>query len=86
MFPAYQPDAFEAVSEAVEQELAQALTIAGKQERETRTDEIKASVLEKLGERFVGRESELGNAFRALNKKLVRRRILTDQVRIDGRA
>lgn len=85
VFPAYQPDAFEAVSEAVEQELAQALTIAGKQERETRTDEIKASVLEKLGERFVGRESELGNAFRALNKKLVRRRILTDQVRIDGR-
>ncbi len=85
VFPAYQPDAFEAVSEAVEQELAQALTIAGKQERETRTDEIKASVLDKLGERFVGRESELGNAFRALNKKLVRRRILTDQVRIDGR-
>jgi polyribonucleotide nucleotidyltransferase len=83
--PAYQPDAFEAVSEAVEQELAQALTIAGKQERETRTDEIKASVLDKLGERFVGRESELGNAFRSLNKKLVRRRILTDQVRIDGR-
>ncbi|MEV1291713.1 polyribonucleotide nucleotidyltransferase [Pseudonocardia sp. NPDC049635] len=85
LFPAYADDAFEAVSEAVEQELAQALTIAGKQERETRTDEIKASVLEKLGERFVGREAELGNAFRALNKKLVRRRILTDQVRIDGR-
>ena len=85
VFPAYQPDAFEAVSEAVEQELAQALTIAGKQERETRTDEIKASVLDKLGERFAGRESELGNAFRSLNKKLVRRRILTDQVRIDGR-
>ncbi|MBP2370024.1 polyribonucleotide nucleotidyltransferase [Pseudonocardia parietis] len=85
VFPAYQPDAFEAVSEAVEQELAQALTIAGKQERETRTDEIKASVVEKLGERFVGRESELGNAFRALNKKLIRRRILTDNVRIDGR-
>ncbi|ALE74450.1 MULTISPECIES: polyribonucleotide nucleotidyltransferase [unclassified Pseudonocardia] len=85
VFPAYQPDALEAVTEAVEQELAQALTIAGKQERETRTDEIKASVLEKLGERFTGRESELGNAFRALNKKLIRRRILTDQVRIDGR-
>ncbi|MFP5072982.1 polyribonucleotide nucleotidyltransferase [Pseudonocardia nantongensis] len=85
VFPAYQPDAFEAVSEAVEQELAQALTIGPKQERETRTDEIKASVLDKLGERFAGREAELGNAFRALNKKLVRRRILTDKVRIDGR-
>ncbi|MEJ8279106.1 polyribonucleotide nucleotidyltransferase [Pseudonocardia spirodelae] len=85
VFPAYQADAFEAVSEAVEQELAQALTIAGKQERESKTDEVKASVLEKLGERFEGREAELGNAFRALNKKLIRRRILTDQVRIDGR-
>ncbi|MBC3190836.1 polyribonucleotide nucleotidyltransferase [Pseudonocardia sp. C8] len=85
VFPAYQDDAYSAVAEVAEQELAQALTIAGKQERETRTDEIKASVLEKLGERFTGREAELGNAFRALNKKLVRRRILTDQVRIDGR-
>ncbi|SFM74858.1 polyribonucleotide nucleotidyltransferase [Pseudonocardia ammonioxydans] len=85
VFPAYQPDAFDAVSEAVEQELAQALTIAGKQERETRTDEIKASVVEKLGERFEGREAELGNAFRSLNKKLVRQRILRDKVRIDGR-
>ncbi|MEQ3555005.1 polyribonucleotide nucleotidyltransferase [Pseudonocardia nematodicida] len=85
VFPAYQADAFDAVSEAVEQELAQALTIAGKQEREAKTDEVKASVLEKLGERFTGREAELGNAFRALNKKLIRRRILTDQVRIDGR-
>ena len=85
LFPAYQPDALEAVTEAAEQELAQALTIAGKQDRDDRTDEIKASVLEKLGERFEGREAELGNAFRSLNKKLVRQRILRDQVRIDGR-
>jgi polyribonucleotide nucleotidyltransferase len=34
---------------------------------------------------FEGREKEIGAAFRSLNKKLVRRRILTDQVRIDGR-
>src|SRR6201999_4504113 len=33
-FPAYQPDAFEAVEAAVSDDLAQALTIAGKQERE----------------------------------------------------
>jgi polyribonucleotide nucleotidyltransferase len=85
LFPAYQPDALEAVTEAAEQELAQALQIHGKQDRDNRTDEIKASVLEKLGERFEGREAELGNAFRSLNKKLVRQRILRDQVRIDGR-
>ncbi|MGI5129092.1 polyribonucleotide nucleotidyltransferase [Pseudonocardia sp. CA-107938] len=84
-YPAYQPDAFEAVSAVASDDLAKALTIAGKQERETATDEVKAAVLEKLGEQFEGREKELGAAFRSLNKKLVRQRILRDQVRIDGR-
>ncbi len=85
LFPAYQPDVLEAVTEAAEQELSQALQIHGKQDRDNRTDEIKASVLEKLGERFEGREGELGAAFKSLNKKLVRQRILREQVRIDGR-
>ncbi|MFD7657567.1 polyribonucleotide nucleotidyltransferase [Actinosynnema sp. NPDC059797] len=84
-YPAYQPDAFEAVEQAAAGELAQALTIAGKQEREGRIDEVKASVLEKLAERFEGREKEVGAAFRSLTKKLVRQRILRDKVRIDGR-
>ncbi|HWE90376.1 MAG TPA: polyribonucleotide nucleotidyltransferase, partial [Pseudonocardiaceae bacterium] len=34
---------------------------------------------------FAGREKEVGAAFRALTKKLVRKRILRDKVRIDGR-
>ncbi|MGI9001350.1 MAG: polyribonucleotide nucleotidyltransferase [Pseudonocardia sp.] len=84
-YPAYRPDAFEAVSAAAADDLAQALTIATKQERESRLDEIKIAVLDRLGEQFEGRESELGAAFRGLNKKLVRQRILRDQVRIDGR-
>jgi polyribonucleotide nucleotidyltransferase len=84
-FPAYQDDVFEAVSAAASDDLAQALTIAGKQERESRLDEIKAAVLEKVGAQFEGREKEIGAAFRSLNKKLVRQRILRDQVRIDGR-
>ncbi|MCT2585167.1 polyribonucleotide nucleotidyltransferase [Actinophytocola gossypii] len=88
-YPAYQPDAYAAVEAAVSDELAQALTIAGKQERETRIDEIKAATLEKVGAvdggAFEGREKEVGAAFRSLNKKLVRQRILRDKVRIDGR-
>jgi polyribonucleotide nucleotidyltransferase len=88
-FPAYQPDAYEAVEAAVSDELAQALTIAGKQERESRLDEIKVATLEKVGAveggAFEGREKEVGAAFRSLNKKLVRQRILRDKVRIDGR-
>lgn len=65
--------------------LSEALTIAGKHDRDDRTNEIKVEVLERLGETFAGREKEIGAAFRSLTKKLVRQRILTDHFRIDGR-
>ncbi|HEY3869383.1 MAG TPA: polyribonucleotide nucleotidyltransferase [Actinocrinis sp.] len=81
----YQPDAYEAVSEAVSADLAAALTIAGKQERESETDRVKAAAVEKLAGQFEGREKEIPGAFRALTKKLVRERIIRDRVRIDGR-
>jgi polyribonucleotide nucleotidyltransferase len=81
----YQDDAYAAVEGDVAGDLAQALTIADKLEREGRLDELKAGVLEKFGEQFEGREKELGAAFRSLTKKLVRERVLRDQVRIDGR-
>jgi polyribonucleotide nucleotidyltransferase len=88
-FPPYQADAFQAVEAAVSDDLAQALTIAAKQERESRIDEVKALCLERVGvgegAAFGGREKEVGAAFRSLTKKLVRRRILRDKVRIDGR-
>jgi polyribonucleotide nucleotidyltransferase len=84
-YPAYQPDVFEAVSGIATDDLAQALAIGGKQEREARLDEVKVAVLDKVAPQFEGREKEIGAAFRSLNKQLVRRRILTDQVRIDGR-
>ena len=48
-FPAYQPDVLDAVTAQASDDLAQALTIAGKQEREARIDEVKAAVLEKVG-------------------------------------
>ena len=84
-FPAYQDDVLEVVAASASDDLVQALAIGGKQERESRLDEVKAAVLEKVGPQFEGREKEIGAAFRALNKKLVRQRILRDQVRIDGR-
>jgi polyribonucleotide nucleotidyltransferase len=85
LFPDYQPDAFDAVAELATTDLATALTIAGKQEREARLDEIKESVKSQLSERFEGREKELSAAYRGVTKKLVRQRILRDKVRIDGR-
>ena len=85
VFPAYQDDVYAAVEDAAAASLAQALTIAGKQERDERTDEIKIELLDAVGPNFEGREKEIGAAFRSLTKKLVRQRILRDQFRIDGR-
>lgn len=85
IFIDYQDDAYAAVEEAIHDELAAALTIADKQEREAELDRVKALVAEKLAEDFEGREKELAAAFRALTRKLVRERIVKDGVRIDGR-
>ncbi|WP_323097060.1 polyribonucleotide nucleotidyltransferase [Intrasporangium sp. YIM S08009] len=85
VFLDYEDDAYAAVEAAVSADAAQALTIAGKQEREERLDEIKASVKEQLASQFEGREKEISAAFRSLQKQLVRQRVLRDEVRIDGR-
>ncbi|MGV9800537.1 polyribonucleotide nucleotidyltransferase [Mycobacterium sp. NPDC003449] len=85
VFPDYAADAYDAVASVATDALSEALTIAGKEERNDRTDEIKVEVLERLGSQFEGREKELGAAYRSLTKKLVRQRILTDHFRIDGR-
>lgn len=85
LFPAYESDVYDAVAEIATDKLAEILTIPGKQERDDKTDELKASVLDQLGDKFAGREGQIGAAFRSLTKKLVRQRILTDHFRIDGR-
>ncbi|MDQ3480306.1 MAG: polyribonucleotide nucleotidyltransferase [Actinomycetota bacterium] len=85
VFLDFADDAYDAVAKAAEQGLAEALTIPGKQDRETKLDEIKVSVIDKVAGDFEGREKELGAAYKALTKKLVRDRVLGDKVRIDGR-
>ncbi|MDI2132484.1 polyribonucleotide nucleotidyltransferase [Yinghuangia seranimata] len=85
VFLDYQEDVFEALAAAVSDELSAALTIAGKQARETELDRVKDLAAEKLLPQFEGREKEIGGAFRSLTKKLVRQRVLRDKVRIDGR-
>lgn len=85
LFPEYQDDVYAQVAAVATDALSQALTIAGKAERDARTDEIKGEVLERLAGQFEGREKEIGAAYRSLTKKLVRQRILTDHFRIDGR-
>jgi polyribonucleotide nucleotidyltransferase len=85
VFPEYQDDVYAAVATAVTDELARALTIAGKVEREAELDRVKALAADKLLPDFEGREKEISAAYRGLTKKLVRERVIRDHVRIDGR-
>ncbi len=87
VFADYTEDVYEAVSNAVSDELAKALTIAGKHDREAEQDRVRALAIERLAEHFGegGREKEISAAFRSLTKKLVRERIIRDGLRIDGR-
>jgi polyribonucleotide nucleotidyltransferase len=85
VFLDYQDDVFAAVEKVASAPLAEALTIVKKADREERESEIKADLLDQLGAEFEGREKEIGAALRAVTKKLVRERVLRDQVRIDGR-
>src|SRR5579884_2519034 len=85
LFPDYGDDVYYSVASVATDELSAALTISGKAERNNRTDEIKAEVLQRFADTYAGREKEVSAAFRALTKKLVRQRILTDHFRIDGR-
>jgi polyribonucleotide nucleotidyltransferase len=85
VFLDYQADAFDAVEKAAGADLAKAMTIAGKQDRETKIDELSAATKASLAAAFEGREKEVSAAFRSLTKKLVRQRVLRDKIRIDGR-
>src|SRR6476660_2705315 len=85
VFLDYEDDVFAAVSAEVAEPLAQALTIADKQDREAELDRIKELTRERVAPQFPERAGEIGPAFRALTKKLVRQRILRDKIRIDGR-
>jgi polyribonucleotide nucleotidyltransferase len=81
----YQDDIYAVVEKAAKDDLAKALTIAGKQERETKLDEINKSVSEKITADFPERTKEISAALRSVTKKLVRQRVLRDKIRIDGR-
>jgi polyribonucleotide nucleotidyltransferase len=85
VFLDYQDDVYDAVKDGYSAAAAAALTIADKQDRETKLDEIKEQAKSELAGRFEGREKEVSAAFRSLNKALVRQRVLRDKVRIDGR-
>ena len=85
VFLDYQADVYAAAEKTAKGDLAIALTIAGKQEREIALDGINEAATAKLAAEFAGREKEISAALRSVTKKLVRQRVLREKVRIDGR-
>ena len=85
VFLDYQDDIYAVVEKAAKDDLAKALTIAGKQERETKLDEINKAVTAKITVDFPERVKEISASLRSVTKKLVRQRVLREKIRIDGR-
>ncbi len=82
----YGDDVFERVSAVGTERLTPALSISAKAERNAATDEAAAAISADLTGEFSGRDKEIKAAVKALTKKLIRRRVTADGVRIDGRA
>ncbi|GIG07602.1 polyribonucleotide nucleotidyltransferase [Catellatospora coxensis] len=85
VFLDYQDDVYAAVKAAAGSEIAEALKIAGKADREEALDLVKEKVVGQVAPQFEGREKEVSAAFRSVTKSEVRNRVLRDGVRMDGR-
>jgi polyribonucleotide nucleotidyltransferase len=87
----YDDDVYAAVDEVARADVEEAMKIADKSAREERAHEVEAQVVEKLcgtaevPGRFADRAGQVKKAFRSLQKDVVRKRIVNDGARIDGR-
>jgi len=84
----YTDDVFAAVSNIAKPLLADAVKIARKADRNAATDDAAAKAVAQLcgeGAPFAGRDKEVKEAVRSLTKELVRKRIVDEGIRIDGR-
>ena len=84
-FTDYGDDVWARVQEHATEQVSKVVAIADKAERNARTDEVTSAVVAELAAEFPEREREIVAAVRALNKKLVRKRIVDEGLRIDGR-
>ena len=88
VFKDYEDDAYAAVEEFATARLTEIYSIGDKQERQNASDAYHLEVIEALageGAAFEERRQEIAKAYGAVTKAVVRQRILTEQVRIDGR-
>ncbi|RMB64322.1 polyribonucleotide nucleotidyltransferase [Corynebacterium macginleyi] len=90
LFPAYGDDVLAAVEKTAAKKLESLLTIPGKQEREEATNAHMEQVEQDLLPQFADLEEAVASkqiraAYNEFMKKIVRRKILADGFRIDGR-
>ncbi len=81
----YTVDVWERVVEVGTGPVTKASSIVSKAERNAATDEATAAILLELGSELEGREKQVKAAVKALQKKIVRKRIVEEGARIDGR-
>jgi polyribonucleotide nucleotidyltransferase len=86
-FPEYGDDVMSRVEELAKSQMAEALQVADKAARETQLDTIKDEVKTALSEveELALRDKEFSPAIRSLTKRMIRQRIITEGLRIDGR-
>jgi polyribonucleotide nucleotidyltransferase len=86
VFLPYTDEVYEAVSAAAEAELAKIYQVADKQERQAADDELKARVKEQLAATLTEeQQAQVSAAYKSVTKKVMRTRVLTEGIRIDGR-
>lgn len=90
LFPEYTDELYARIDGIAHADLNEALSIAEKLPRQDRIAEIKQMVKDTLASEFqdmdeAEKDKEIGNAFKELQRQIVRRRILTEDYRIDGR-
>jgi polyribonucleotide nucleotidyltransferase len=82
----YSAELFAAVEKAATTKLQPAIRIALKSDRNEAIDLATAETLAELAEAFPAQEKQIKEAVRSLTKKLVRKRVVDEGIRIDGRA
>jgi polyribonucleotide nucleotidyltransferase len=91
VFPPYAPEVYSAVEALALTELGDVYKIAAKTERQDADDALKSRVKEAIaakveaGELPAEANGQVSAAYKSVTKKVVRGRILTEQVRMDGR-
>jgi len=81
----YTDELFAAVERVATTTLQPAIRIALKSDRNAAIDAATAETLTALAEEFPGQEKQIKEAVRSLTKKLVRKRVVDEGIRIDGR-